>query len=84
MELEAGPLRFRLEAAMRPQEAPAPQTPDASAPGEAAPGEANPGEEQLELSPTKVSELEKKREYMLRRQAWIKAGKRGPPPEPPA
>lgn len=34
-------------------------------------------------APARMSELEKKRQYMLARQEWIRGGKRGPEPAPP-
>ncbi len=33
--------------------------------------------------PKHISELEKRRQYLLARQAWIRGGKRGPEPKPP-
>lgn len=34
-------------------------------------------------APKHVSELEKRRQYLLARQAWIRGGKKGPEPQPP-
>ena len=34
--------------------------------------------------PSKLTDHDKKRAYMLARQAWIRAGKKGPEPRPPS
>jgi len=60
---------------------PAAPAADATAPEGAAPGDAAP---QPKATGPAKSALDLKREYMVARQEWIKGGKKGPPPEPPA
>jgi HEAT repeat protein len=50
-----------------------------NAPGKVAGG----GSVRSAKGPAHISALEKKRQYLLARQAWIRGGKKGPEPQPP-
>jgi HEAT repeat protein len=79
----------RLDPATRKLLAPllvAPQAAPVRAPGadgEDAPAAGSATARAAKAGPEHVTKLEKRRQYLLARQAWLRSGKKGPEPQPP-
>ncbi|MFH0792980.1 MAG: HEAT repeat domain-containing protein [bacterium] len=79
---EASRLLREGESKQQPQRAAPQPVPAGAAPSVAGPQKTSPAESQP-MGEKKMSDLEKKRAYLLARQEWIRGGKKGPPPQPP-
>ena len=74
---------IREAEAKQQQQRPGPEAGAAGA-GQAASGSTPPSSAQpVTAGEKKMTELEKKRAFLLARQEWIRGGKKGPPPQPP-